>query len=1521
METTTQSKFNSLYTKFCSDFKRSYELCISNSSSVKKTQSIIDNLTQLESLLSKTIDRAAFEQFLICSSTDLWSSKNEIIEELNSTGLMFDCEKDQLLRQISTLKKQASEKLGTFYLEELKTKMNIPEVWKYIPDEKKRLTKWLVQKGTDEDLVNILFIHVYSDPFLELLKKIREVKAYNRLLVMLVELFVTPPINANKNLEGVLTITSRSQLVSMSALFDKINEYKFDTIHTIIMLVPGTIVMDTDISNNEHSGKNFVIVAENIDMSCGDKTIDVSGKPGQSAPDNRANDGKSYKAEIDKIDEKVSIKLKRGNPGHDGENGKNATTSGDVVISCSKLLGQGKLTIKVNGGNGGNGQDGGNGANGEQGDHGTDAGIYSGGRVLFTYRDDTYYLLEGYQGDRGGYGGNGGNGGNPGVGSREGTAHLVGGGTEAKVFSESGDYGIPGKKGNGGEIGSGGNGGDFGIKKVTIHQSVILHEPVINKTEKKYLKDDPEFNKIWNEVTTNAHLVKDEDLKKLLSDKRGPVGDQGRKGIDGKDGEKDDKKDLLSNPNKLSFYQSIANCVVLLFQDGVNKNFILYNSGIFDTNTLQSGFLYTLFKKLEDKEKNLSDSQKEIQYMQLAKAIYEKSQESILNRKEIAEAEWQVLLFIINQKLGYFNERLAGGGTNGNQIVNLKLLNEHLKFILNESEEISIDEKKEKYYQEFSSRINSAIASGNSQVKILKKRIDDLMDKSSRDISHLLDEISMMKRNEERYKEELKRKKEALRAEMEMQLFFGVLSSVISVAETVVGVGSVFSGLTQSISQTVGEKDLTNVSMNELRNKIKNDRDIIQAGKDFTTQKFTPMIDMPDGIPFEIHKQVLDKLDVSEITKKKEYTEKNMNSYLLKLKELEIEKLSKRWEPFRPDDPSPDPRIRKKQEEEFQLEKSKDLERIDKEIRDAIKEKDELPQALYDLRKAEIDGLKRNQDLVTDKEKLSKLEQYSKVLQKEEDSYRLQRITKTIGQVIEVGSKVYEGVTKYINTQKEYQSKIDEVNDAIKSSKDKIGALVTMDNNVRAYQEDTLNKNLLKYLDEEQKDLKTQDTFKLTISQLDIKGKLTNMINDVKIKFESMESSAELTATLQSIEEALSTQIIIFDKIQGVETQRQMGELIHGLNNNDVYTLTQEQLDYCKSSKIVRLQYLTQLELNAYLLWAFPFGFTGINYNQKTGICCSDTYEDAMKKAKAQNDAIADWVRKEQYSLSKKDSRILYRNFINDSAYATINFNDNIDEAKRLLTGEEITLELPPSKAYDIVKYVTFYAYIPLYKEVKAGKYKPDEIEVHIQFKGITSFSVYDDKHKKASIYQFNQDPIWITHSLDVKIEEKEDAKAISASEEDKAIRKFKRNNMDSGRSPYSQISIRLKKKFWTKTFSLADLSDKLKDEFKTVFPYDSNIDSRIKLIIKDLQGMEWITNDQLIIASWYEISSSEELNDKGYTLDQIQWIKNVLFEQSNIFGLPELTMFAIQFIGYGLFLDQDEYKIPKEYERFKVEG
>lgn len=162
--------------------------------------------------------------------------------------------------------------------------------------------------------------------------------------------------------------------------------------------------------------------------------------------------------------------------GEDGAPGKPGQSGGSLYITTDHVHTNGKLMIKLSGGNGGSGQNGGDGKKGKKGQDGkitnikkreakkrrVPEGVFGKARSFFTSTTHwrTHYIDEGQPGGRGG---NAGAGGAEGLGGKKGTFTFTGDEGLAKKSKENIiEIAMDGKNGESGTDGKPGRGGKYG---------------------------------------------------------------------------------------------------------------------------------------------------------------------------------------------------------------------------------------------------------------------------------------------------------------------------------------------------------------------------------------------------------------------------------------------------------------------------------------------------------------------------------------------------------------------------------------------------------------------------------------------------------------------------------------------------------------------------------------------------------------------------------------------------------------------------------------------------------------------------------------------------------------------------------------------------------------------------------------------------------------------------------------------------------------------------------------------------
>jgi hypothetical protein len=1510
-----QISISNLVNKFYSAFEESYKKQIRSIYSIDTILSTIADLSSLDKLLGSEsknyIDQKSFNDFIIQCNPDLKWFKNELIEYYTDTLIDISV----LREKINICKNFACNKAGIISLKKFIEVVNSFENRKLLPLIREAIHNWNDNYEND----NNILIHTFSgnwNYFLTpecLLYTIKEAGLIIQLKSELIQIFINP-VEVITNENSVLFLSTKCSLIFLSEILIKIEA--IENFSTVKIYVPGTIIFDTDVSNKIYSGKNFIIICETIDMEYGDKIIDLSGVPGLNADGpEKAADGNA----LEEIEDHGK-KFKTGGRGSNGNSGKNATISGDILIACVKISGNGKLTIKANGANGGNGQDGGDGQKlinheipgcdphyfySKDVDPVSDANIKSLRVRLFEELAEEYYLFVAPKGNMGIRGGNGGNGGNSGMGSESGNILLLGDIGKSNIIKQNvnGSHGQVGKNGKGSDGSFGGIGGRIGLGKDVIEESmwgegagVTVHENVF--------PDRSEFDTVWNVFKSFSVKISDPRYKQMLLSKRGESGDKGAIGKDGESGKIDGQfqtPPLLKNSHSLKFYHILSSFLCsYCMKDPSTIDFILNRTGIFSPHTFDPDFLYELFKEIEILELSFDNPEQETSYFLSAKKIYEKSQLTIISMTSTDNLDWKFLQFFIDQKLRYYNERLTGGSYNGNRVVNLQNLTSHIETVLKESVSLSKEEKKERSFHDFTDHLNSCIASGLLQVAIVKDKINKLCNDSSDVIADLLDEISHLKQTEILYKEDLEKKKAQLQIEMKLKLSFSIVKSVIKIVETIAESGSVCSSTLQSIESKF-EDNFTNISIQELQNKARQDQALIKAAKETKLQFQIP--DHSLDTSESLHKKAFDSFSPDFLKKYSDMDETQIRSFIGQYDTLEDQKSQLYKKLHEKDDLS--------YQEYATFEKEK--EEIDKKIDSLINKNDKLADAVFSYKKAEIDELKKADDKKTDE---AKIVAYQQTLKEKEDYYFKNQLVQTIKDAVNIGTEVYHAIDDFVTIKKSCNGQLSELGSAILNSELKIGSLIKMDEDLRCYQKDFLEKKMLKKISDAQENFGKSNEFELVLSKQDIENFINIQLKKIKEEFSEIKTSSELIELMQDIENLLNSQIIIFDKIQNRNSQREMGELIYDLTSSNL-SWSANQLQLLKFSKILHVKNLIHLQSNAYLLWTFPFGSQALA-GMLLKVSQTDNPEEINKLALIQNNIIRDWLTEDMSFLTAAKYTVLYKNFDDHNPYATVSFADNKNQACAFLTGEEISLSLPPSEDYNLVKYISLYAFIPLYQEIMGQSltFEPGKITITMTFQGPTSFLFFNTANTTKTIYQFNQDPFSITHSMDVKIRDEEGVGAIWTSTEDEVILKFKKNEMHSGRSPYSKIKIKINKHLWNKTFDISEISECMKRKFEIFFP-NHKYSAKIKLILSDIKNAGWISSENNI-ARWSDICNSNELDMNNYTNFQIQWIKDILFEQSNIFKISDVTDFHIKFVGYGIYAkDQDDFTIPQVYNRF----
>ncbi len=1378
-------------------------------------------------------------------------------------------------------------------------------------------------------------------PVASLIETIEHLGAQTSLLQSIRECVLEPVqlrISRPEPKKGILLVEVRTDMVTMTEILDVVLGYLDGSIQTIQILAPSHIYMDCDLSSNRFSGKNIIICSPTLMLDNQPRKIDVGGHSGDSPADSTASDGEMF-----------------GDDGKPGEAGSDASTAGDIVLVVSNILGEGHLTLRSHGGDGGNGQSGGDGKTGKPGDVGPDAaisrpkssewlGVWENTDLPLPpsapkFEGVTLKYFRAGEGLIGGDGGRAGAGGNAGRGSVAGKLAVFGvQSQQIKLDHENGNHGEPGVAGRTGDFGSGGKGGYHGFSrqwqsrfdqsKPDEDQHYVAYfnagwfrriNGVVHSNE---YDDGRALASVWKNYPGVLESLQTSDNTQS-ADGRAHSGKEGQSGAPGNSGKVGSDEyvhnpELLLNDQALQINELMANLVIRVsFSQRQSNTFKPIRRALLSPTTLSTTFVFVLLTKLEEQLRLELGSERENLYLNNCLALYRDLQNAVLQLNPGEEsAGWRFILFAILQKMTFIEERLLGGSQRGNRVVNLVSLTEQIANTLSKARDaIALEKKKQVYNDQFRERIASQIESGNHQIVELERRIDQLIDQSGQDITAMLRNIKLMGQEAENNAKDLFNQRAALETEMRKQMVFTVLKGTLKVGSTLSGAGDMLSSAGDMMINLAENSESTHISIEQLRNTLQHERELAKTNARLAEDSMAlPAI---DGVNVAERQQALARINAEDLARQKDYDE-----HQLALAENII-----KWESEFADPALP-------QEQRRQLQKTLQLAGYDvkgkgKEMPD---EPDSVDDRMYDdiesqfdiridIRKAELDVLRKQAQQATNKRKLKSLMGHSALLEERADRAKRELWVKRAKATYQVGKGIYEVASAVWDISKKFKAEIQETQRAIEAAQRSIEHLIDLHNRTTHYQQTTIYEDLKPFLGSEQSALKNADSFRLSVKKLEFKHKFRNMIAELKDGFSIVNSTASLERTYNDILDVLQTQVEIFEKIEVKLDQRAMGELIYGLSTGGQQKWTEEESAFLKAIELTRLQYLCQMELNAFLLWSFPFGYGSLSGLDAFAINSKDTLEQASRKACAQNDAIAYWLWKGRTMLQGTDNMRLYQTFGIDSPYAQFRFADTPLELMKLLTGEPASFQLPCSDEYSGVKYITLYAYIPQLSKSSSAK----KMMVSLQLRGNARFALHFNEN--TQFYEFAQDPISINHSADVSFN---DEGGIRVSVEDRVLKKFKKNDLDTGRSPYSEaiVSISMMVKRSTKRSFWQFLDDQtLTDEFENLFGDSVKIKDSptMNRIVMDMEEIGWISIKEGVPVietglKYSEVHCSSVLLGKSYSKRQANWIKRIMFEQFKVADVDPLCS-QIRFVGRGCFVHDPRgiLAVSDAYERFRI--
>ncbi|HFL3523779.1 TPA: hypothetical protein ACG3Q9_003362 [Clostridioides difficile] len=1284
--------------------------------------------------------------------------------------------------------------------------------------------------------------------------------------------------------ENILSIYIPIPKVNLSDLTKIISGYQLDTVSSIYMYGDCELKIDCNMEKQVFSGKNIVLLTEKVFILEGTHSINVSGK------------------DAEKLVGEDSIYN-----GVNGRNGNNAGTSGDILLSFKEIEKRGELKLYADGGQGGNGQDGKIGVTGLTGEIGANAKKSSKieSKTFYnTSKGCRYYVIKAEKGKQGGNGGTGGNGGNAGLGSKSGQIYLLGKATLLKgaISKKDGNHGLAGNGGSGGAGGAGGLGGIRGIYEETRRYISPLNP--IDYSDRNYYY----FDRYVLSCALNKKEVADdgEKLKALYEkhkdwtiSKREDSGSVGAEGKEGSSGDSLKEKELLKQECSLSmdtFFYEFFERFGFSGSKGYRNLRLLYAVGILEADILELSHIYEIFHAVEkiemqlnreilqkysgfDKKNkavlSLDDMNIKKEFYKEAKEIYEylinklmKSDriESFIGEKQNF-SEWSMILFALEQKVAFYVQMIEENEIGGNRVTDIRSLTEYLDKILKELEQGKKDELKEGYFNTYKESILTQIKYGNQQIEVLKNELENKMLSVNAKMNLLIQEIIKIKENEKEDIEKLKEKQKKLKKQMKTQLILSGIQSALGLLTAFSGVGQACLGVFDSAK-----------SLQENLSTKKDEYDL--------TEKMVSLSDFKlnlDGIDFVLEKQlsedrkkVLDKMtcNLAEIDGVTEVKFDQIKAIMVK-----------------------------SIDDNNYADKANDIQMA----------KDGLSEGKYEeiyskIQKKEIGMLEANYNNKQQKDKLIALEKSKQAIERQQKISTIKNALSIGGSACFLVNTAISGVNNCLNVKSSFESKIEVVKEAIKDKENNIKKLDELNTQMAEFKDKTFKESIIPFVERFDDTVKNQDIFQNEISKLKMKEVLTEL--STKFANLKMENSEDISIIFKKVQDMMETQIIITDKIDKKKDNLVMGELIYQISDSG-NQINEDQKKLIHQIELNQVRYLCQVEAAAFQLWTFPFGSNIVNILNRCHVGITEDENEVVNQAKEQNRQIKEFLDQDAYQWQKTDNHIFKISLAGSlDGKSRVGFENtyslykcNKEEAKKLLTGDEISFKVPLNQNFDAIKYITMYANIPKLRQNILDDSQKVKVHIHLYDSGY--FSLYDDGKDIYYQYVFPQNYIDITHSIDVKYNDSDSINSIWSSIEDKGIEKFKNAGLNSGRSPYSMAKISLKAHF-NKKLSYESLTNENKKKLESYFKKTSKRAWNDSMNI--LENIGYIDSKYVLAKSWSEIKRDID-NDgeitKYFSILQINLLEKIIYEQTSILkgNIPDLK---IEFVGCGVYVESE---------------
>lgn len=1301
--------------------------------------------------------------------------------------------------------------------------------------------------------------------------------------------------SGNAGTPGRLYLYVPIPMIRSSDLLAVLSQYALKQIHTIYVYGTMELRIDASFPADIFSGKNLILLGNRLTVEAGDYEMDVSGRSGE---------------ELCKRD-MCSVEVQGAN----GRNGNDGTPSGDILLSFAEVRKNGTLQLIANGGNGSDGENGGQGVKGSKGADGRDAA--KGGecdkKAFYKKGILSYYKIEGTVGEQGGNGGNGGNGGKAGCAGEAGHIYLYS--AARKLFSTNmqtkrGNHGRPGIGGAGGAKGDGGRGGKRGIRVAELHSSGASGGIYDYEVSRFYYPDgyeDQEHEVYDGGAALEKLYQSDPEIERTLGSR---YADSGKKGVSegkaGQDGEIPGKEAYRKQKYPIVSADFMEELFLkfgftnVVDQKNWNNVQMLYQTGLLDAGNLQTGQMYEILQVVEDIEKKLNqkilsgkkaeDVQEKglkVRFYQEAAEIYSILAENLLRsdhiRQEVQEKgsfdEWKFILFALEQKRTFYAQMSQESEIGGNRVLDLALLTENIEKLLRELEKGEKEQLKKTYFTEFQDGLTAQMESGKQQIENLRRQVTQKMDAVSGKLDQLLEEILEIKEQEQSHIEQLKEKEEQLKREMEVKIALSAITSVLDMASSCLGIQQVFSGISEGIQSLARNSQDNAANIDGLRRTIDlKSIEVLEQGQselDFALDHKTSRSFLTDRM------EAANQIKYENFSQSGSEAERGLFEQVLTLEKETLRNSASH--------------------EEAQQQKDNFLITLDQEQRGKAE------QFLQDIEKKEISLLKTRYEKEDREQKLEALERYDAFLKQQQEKMQEKKRIEIAQATLNLASATIKCVTNCISIKDTYQSKINEVKNAIAASENNIRVLDRLNADMEVFKENMFKNELRPFAEGLGVLAEQQDTFAKEVSKLQIRQKmqkLKEMFGGIQIN-----ASGEVAGLFGEVQAVLETQIAIADKIDAKKDQLAIGKLIYDLTDENALQWSGPQLALKQSVQCNHIQYLCQLEAAALQMQVFPFGGYVSEILRNCPIGLSTEKNEILRQATAQNDAIGQWLTEQRYQWVQRNSYILKRVLPGslgrkngaEQSYAVHVCTDM--ERRRLLAGEEITFDVEPNTEMDAVKYITMYAYLPQLCQVLQEKDMEEDVIVHMRLHDTGYFTLYDELEDQWYRYGFSQNYIDITHGADLKMLNRNDAEAIWSTTEDAGLEKFKKAGLDSGRSPYSRVTLSLDWNARNRKLAYKGMTDKQKDAFSLSFP--GQPEQQWNQVMNVLKKQGWVSEKGVVLKCWSEMKEEADKTLLPYfDMEQICLLENIIFSQIGLLGetVPEIE---IEFIGCGIYVSK----------------